>query len=325
MRIVLWIVLALGVLWGGYWFVGSATLDREVNAWFVAQGAGDRVVGREAVSVAGFPNRFDVTVTAPYVMDAASGWGWKAPFVQLFSMTWKPWHWIVVAAPTQEITTPSGRIITVTSDIRASLQLYPGLNLSLNEVVVDVSKLTFTADDWSMAAGGVELAAAADPSWKNGVRIGVRASDLTVDPAIAAQMPDLGAVIGDVYLDATVQLSMPVDRHLTPDAQVTAVHVAAARMSWGDLAISGKGTLNRAGDGRAEGEIALSITGWRRLPDALVALGALPVRMGPWAMRALNLLAAGGANPDMLEVPLVMKNGRMRLGALPLGAAPMLP
>ena len=165
MRIVLWIVLALGVLWGGYWFVGSATLDREVNAWFDAQSTGDRVVGREAVSVAGFPNRFDVTVTAPYVMDAATGWGWKAPFLQLFSMTWKPWHWIAVTAPTQEITSPSGRIITVTSDIRASLQLYPGLNLSLNEARVDVKKLTFTADDWSMAAGEVEFAAAADPSW----------------------------------------------------------------------------------------------------------------------------------------------------------------
>lgn len=325
MRIVLWIVLALGVLWGGYWFVGSATLDREVNAWFDAQSTGDRMVGREAVSVAGFPNRFDVTVTAPYVMDAATGWGWKAPFLQLFSMTWKPWHWIAVTAPTQEITSPSGRIITVTSDIRASLQLYPGLNLSLNEARVDVKKLTFTADDWSMAAGEVEFAAAADPSWKNGVRIGLRAQDLTLDPAVAAQVSDLGAVISDVHLDATVQLSMPVDRHLTPDAQVTSVHLAETHVTWGDLAISGKGTLNRAADGRAEGEIALSITGWRRLPDALVALGALPVRMGPWALRALNQLAAGGADPDMLEVPLVMKTGRMSLGAFPLGAAPMLP
>ena len=325
MRFLLWAVLGLGVLWGGYWVVGSRVWDREVNAWFDAQEASGRVIGREAVSVAGFPSRFDVTVTAPFVMDEATGWGWKAPFLQVFSMTWKPWHLIAVVAPTQEVTTPSGRVVTVTSDIRASLQMRPGLDLALDQMVVDAKKLSFTSEGWSMAAGRIELAAAADASRLNGVRLGVQADDLTLDPAIAALVPDLGPVISGVHLDATVQLSMPVDRHLTPEAEVTAVHLAEAHVTWGDLAVSGKGDVTRALDGRAEGEIALSIANWQALPDALVALGAMPDSMRPWVTRALRLLAAGASDPGLLEVPLTFKNGRMALGTLPLGAAPMLP
>ena len=325
MRFLLWLMLGLGVLWGGYWVVGSRALDREVNAWFATQAAGGLMIGRDAVSVAGFPNRFDVTVTAPFVMDEASGWGWSAPFVQVFSMTWKPWHMIAAVAPTQDVTTPLGRIVTVTSDIRASLKLRPGLDLALDQVIIDGKKLSFTSDGWSMAAGRIELAAAADATRLNGVRLGLQADDVTLDPAIAALVPDLGPVIKDTHLDATVQLSVPVDRHLTPAAQVTAVHLAEAYMTWGDLMISGKGDLVRAGDGRAEGEIALSIAGWQRLPDALSALGVLPDRVKPWVTRALTLLAAGLGEADRLEVPLTFKDGRMSLGALPLGPAPMLP
>ena len=325
MRFVLWFVLGLGVLWGGYWFVGSSAVDREVNAWFDAQAAAGRLIGRESVTVTGFPNRFDVTVTAPHVMDEASGWGWKAPFLQVFSMTWKPWHLIAAVAPMQEITTPSGRLITVTADIRGSLQLRPGLNLALDAVVVDAKKLSFASEGWRMTAGRIEIAAAADASRKNGVRLGVQADDLTLDPAIVALVPDLGPVIPDVHLDASVQLSMPLDRHLTRDAQVTAVHLAEAHVTWGDLTVSAKGDVTRAADGRAEGVIALSISQWQKLPDALVAVGAMPATLRPWVMRALRLLAASASDPSQLEVPLTFKNGRMALGALPVGAAPMLP
>lgn len=325
MRFLLWVVLGLGVLWGAYWFVGSSALDREVNAWFDTQAASGRLVGRDSVSVAGFPNRFDVTITAPYLVDEASGWGVKTPFLQLLSMTWKPWHVIAVLAPTQELTSPSGRVLSVISEVWASLQLRPGLDLALDQVVVDAKSITVTSDGLSMAAGRIELAAAADATRENGLRLGLQADDLTLDPSIAALVPDLGPVISDVHLDATVQLSRPVNRHLTPEAEVKAVHLSEARLAWGDLALSAKGDLTRDADGRAEGEIALSVAGWRQLPDALVALGAMPASMAPWVTRALTLLAAGASDPDQLEVPLTFAGGRMALGSLPLGAAPMLP
>jgi hypothetical protein len=325
MRLLLGLALGLAVLWGGYWIVGSRALDREVNAWFDMAEAEGRLVAREAVSVSGFPSRFDVTVTAPRLEDAATGWGWSTPFLQVFSMTWKPWHLIAVLAPTQEITTPGGRVIAVTSDIRASLRLRPGLDLALDQAVVDGKALSFTSEGWSMAAGRIELAAAGDATRQNGVRLGLQADDLTLDPALAALVPALGGVISDVHVDVSVQLSMPVDRHLTPEAQVTAVHLAEAHLVWGDLAVSGQGEVSRDADGRAKGEIALSVAHWQQLPEALVALGVMPGGMVPWVTRALSLLAAGATNPDRLEVPLTFANGRMALGALPLGPAPMLP
>jgi hypothetical protein len=328
MRLLLGFVLALGVLWGGYWFVGSSALDRQLNGWFDDQTRAGHDIGREALSVAGFPNRFDVTVTAPYAHDPVSGWGWKAPFVQVFSMTWKPWHVIAALPPEQTFTTPAGETMTLTSrQLRGSLLLHPGLALALDSAVLEGTDLALTGP--AGAKVGVQrlvLAAGGDPSWKNGLRLGLQATDLAPDPARLAGLTDLGPRVADTHLDATLQLSAPIDRHLgDAPVHVVALHLTEAHMTWGPLVVSAKGSLSKGMDGRAEGKIALTITDWARLPDALVALGVLPVRMEPLATRALTLLDEAAGKTDPLQVPLELKGGRMTLGALPLGAAPMLP
>jgi hypothetical protein len=269
-----------------------------------------------------------VTVTAPHAADADTGWAWKSPFLQVFSMTWKPWHLIAVLPPGQKITTPDGAHLTLDgTGMRGSLMLVPGLDLALHEAVVEGGALRLTSDrGWTIGAERVVLAAGADPSWANGLRLGVQATRLQPDPALTALVPDLGPVIEDLHLDATLQLTAPVDRHLADAPQgVTALHLNEAHVAWGPLLVSAKGNLTRAADGFAQGEIAINVAHWQRLPDALVASGLMPAKAKALVTRALTLLAAGAANPDQLVVPLVMKDGRMALGALPLGPAPILP
>ena len=106
MRALLWIVLAAAGVWSGYWWVGSGAIEREVTAWFKQQALAGMEAQNDSVIVRGFPNRFDLTVEGLSLADPATGLGWKAPFVQVFSMTWKPWHLIAAMSPGQQIVLP---------------------------------------------------------------------------------------------------------------------------------------------------------------------------------------------------------------------------
>lgn len=328
MRVLIAIVLAAMLGWGGYWFVGSAALDAKINAWFAAEEAAGADVGNSAVSIEGFPSRFDVTVNNPHARDPASGWGWKAPFVQVLSMTWKPWHLIAALPHEQEIDVPDGETLTLHSDrLMGSLLLHPGLALALNQAVLEGETLALSsAAGWRWTAKKLVMAAAEDKSWKNGLRLGWQATALAPDAAVAAQVPDLGPVISDSHVDATLQLTAPVDRKLAATgAHVTAVHLRDAHLSWGPLVVSARGDVARGADGRAEGTLAVTLVDWRRLPDALVALGLIEPSARAYAARALKVLGEAAGNPDTLELPLALKGGRMTLGHLPVGPAPMLP
>lgn len=328
MRLLLGSVLLAGVAWGGYWFVGARTLDTQIEAAFSRAAAEGRDIGKQSVSIEGFPNRFDVTVTGPHA--AQDGWAWSAPFVQVFSMTWKPWHLIAILPPEQDITTPDGTQLALTGvNLRGSLLLHPGLDLALNEAVLEGQSLSLGSG--AGVLGSIDrlvLAAGEDPSWKNGLRLGLQATNVTPDPDRLAPViaaTDLGPVIADSHLDMTLQLSAPVDRHLGPDTHVQAVHLSEAHVTWGKTVVSAKGEVTRDDQGLAEGKIALSVQHWQPIVPALQALGLLPEKYVPMASRALEAMAKAGGDSERIQLDVVMKDGQMRFGAIPLGPAPRLP
>ena len=114
MRALLGIVLAVAGLWAGYWWVGSSAVERGAVDWFAAQEAKGMVARNGGIAVSGFPNRFDLTVTAPELANPAQGIGWSAPFAQVFAMTWKPWH-IIAALPQEQTLRLPGQDVTITS------------------------------------------------------------------------------------------------------------------------------------------------------------------------------------------------------------------
>ena len=95
-------------------------------------------------------------------------------------------------------------------------------------------------------------------------------------------------------------------------------------MRWGDMVISANGEVSPAADGTAEVRIELRVQNWRELVPVLVAAGLVTAEVSPTVTRARELLSEQGANPDVLDIPLVMQSGRMTLGPLPLGPAPQM-
>lgn len=326
MRALLWVVLLVSGLWGGYWFVGARAVERGAEAAF-ASGKGLELT-RDSLTVQGFPNRFDLTVTAPSAYDPANGIGWSAPFLQVFSMTWKPWHLIAALPDTQTITLPDQTLTLTSSRMMASLMLHPGTDLALNETTIEVETPALTSDQgWAVSAAKSVFGTREDPSQKNTHRIGLEVKDIALDPAFAAKLTDaaLPAAVEEIHLDSFVSFSAPIDRHAGETGpKLTAIKVQDSRILWGDLQILLEGSLTAGADGLAEGALTFHVTNWRKLPPLLAALGAITPDFAPTLTRGLEVMAAAGNDPQVLDLVLKSANGRLNLGPFPLGPAPRL-
>lgn len=320
MRGILWVVLAVGILWAGYWFVGSNAVERAATDWFAKAAAQGIEATQDGISVAGFPNRFDLTVTQPQLLARATGWGWQAPFAQVFAMTWKPWHVIAALPNTQTVMTPDQTITLLSSKMQASLRLIPSPDLALAEAVIEGHDLQANSDKgWQMAAKTLVAAVA---SQKNDQHLGLDITDLAIDPAMA---PTLGGVVSTVHLDAVVSFTAPLDRHIAEtQPQMTTVTLANFHAVWGELTVAAAGKVIADADGFATGNVDFHFKHWRSIPPLLIAMGLVEPGFGKSITGGLEALAKSGPDPETLDLTLTFADGRMNFGPLPLGPAPRL-
>jgi hypothetical protein len=337
MRKLLFLLLAGSALWSGYWFVGSKAIREGAEAWFADAARQGLVAEKSALTVAGFPNRFDLTVEDLTLADPASGVRWEAPFAQVFAMTWKPWHIIAAFPPEQTVTLPDQAIRIGSEDLKASLRAKPSTELPLTEARLAGTSLTLASDQgWTLALGEFTLGLRDVPSLgPAGYELGFDLAPLTPDPAFltevnAVTIPDLPpsdlpataeSLWGSVYLT----FSAPLDRQ-AGDAKpyVTRVEVNQMNFAWGDFAASAKGLIQADDQGYAAGDLTVEVTNWNRLPALLVAADIITAEAAPTIARGMQALAAQSPDLSVLTLTLRMSEGRMSFGPFPLGPAPLM-
>ena len=329
MRALLVAVLIAAAAWSGYWFVGAQVMERAANGWFADQTARGLVAERADLTVAGFPNRFDMTVTSPRFEDPDSGFGWTAPFLQVFMMSWKPWH-IIAALPQEQTLRLPGQDVMITSTrLQASVVAVPGTDLALDRTTLIGDGVALQSSlGWTGSATSARIATRRAPDSATAHEIGVELTTITPDATFRMalqQGSDLPEVIDLLRIDAVADLTAPLDRHVQTNApQLAKLTLREGLMRWGDLVISASGDVAPNADGQAEGRIDIRIAEWRDLVPVLVAAGLVTTDAAPTVTRALELLAQQGDDPDILNLPLAFQQGRMSLGPLPLGPAPYL-
>lgn len=325
MRRLIWAVLAAAGLWGGYWFVGATVLERAARGWLASEAP--RVMAASA-DVAGFPNRFDLTLTDLRVGEAG-GVIWQAPFLQLFALSYKPWHLIAAFPPAQTVTLPDGTVLVVTADkLQASLVVTPTRAVALDRIVMAGSGLALRADGGpGVAMQTLRLATRLDPSRTDTHEIGLEVAGLRPDPGLFVAPPDRPLPEGEasLRLDALLGFSAPLDRFAAATRPVPVlIEIKQVRLVWGEIEMQASGHLSPDAAGLAEGQIDLVLAGWDSALALAVAAGAMrPGIATTWAELARRL-AEASPDPGRIDLPLVFANGRMRLGPLPLGPSPRL-
>lgn len=325
MRKLLIFVIALGVVYGGYWLIGSAAVERGAKAALAQVQADGWDLTYDSLVTRGFPSRFDTTLTNISLRDPGTGIGWQAPFFQLLALSYLPNRVIAIWPNDQTVIMP-GQTLQVTSDrLRASVAVGANTALTLTKATAETGPLTVVYFGWR-AAIDKGLVALRQAAGDNSYDVYADLTALTLPAALKSRLDpaaDLPAALSVVRADTTLTLDRPLDRHLEkgPPPALQTLVVKDLNLTWGKLTFRASGQIVADAQGRAEGRLDIRADDWRGLIALAVNAGLIDPGVAP-TVENMGTMITGGA--DMLDLPLTFSDGRMALGLLPLGAAPML-
>lgn len=325
MRKLFWLILLIAAAYGGYWFIGSHYARTGLEGALQQLKAEGRADYGE-VTVQGFPSRFDLTVSDPRLQSADGSAFWSAPFVQLFALSYRP-NALITVFPNEQTLGWRGQEATLaTDDMRASLTLATTTDLPLDHATLDAKGVRLATGLGGTLAADRVLLAARQKGAADQQEVVAVIDALSVDPGLKARF-DPGGVMPPsaetARVDATLGFDRPLDRGVVnAPARLQSVEDLKARFVWGpvDLALDGAFTVNAARD--AEGAVTVSARNWRKAVELLVQAGVIPADNRQRIELLLGNLAKQSADKDTLTLPLILGDGLVRFGPLPLAALP---
>lgn len=330
MRRLIVLILVVAGVWMGLWAAGSIAYEKGLKGWIEARRGEGWVADVAKLNVAGFPNRFDTTLTDLHMADPATGIAWSAPFVQFLSLAYKP-HQVIAVLPTTHVFSTPFQTMTISSEqARGSLFLEPSTALPLDRSVVVIRALDISSTlGWRVALDEARFAAEKTVATRNEYRIGAQLNGLA--PSAGARLVlDPGGLLPDtidtMHLDATLRFTDPWDRYAIEVArpQVTEIELDDLSARWGDVTFRAAGKLKVDAAGVPTGRISIKAVEWRRLLDMAIGSGLLADTFRPALERALELMASLEGPPNTLDAPLSFENGFISFGPIPLGSAPRI-
>lgn len=354
MRGLLAFMIGLAVLWCGYWYGGKVLIEREGRSFLAAESQGALSLRADDLTVAGFPYRWDTTLVRPTFAAQGGAYGYQADALRLFAMAWKPWHLIAALPARQELRLMGQDLTLEGQDIMASLRLRPASDLAFREARLSASALRLApvagfggAQGLGLEAGAwgaqsLSLAARAQAKTPEALfpyELGLDLREISLPPALLARLSQISdvaveglpstplpATIERLHLDAVVLLAGQIDRHLTGAEAFApkAIDLRGLGLSWGALSLSASGQIIPDAAGFASGRVEVVVQNWQVLPQILIGAEVINSRMAPLVVNLLSAMARDGGDANRLTIPLLLKDGQISFGPLPLGAAPRL-
>ena len=132
MRAVVWMLVLAGLLWCGYWAVGSVGVSRAVTGWLEDR-TNEAWQAEAGVAVAGFPRAFDLTLADVALADPETGLAWEAPEFRVSAPAWAPTQIQAAWPRVQTVASPYERIEVKTSAMWGRLTIAPTGDLTLQQ------------------------------------------------------------------------------------------------------------------------------------------------------------------------------------------------
>ena len=330
MRFLTGLVIAVALLWGGYWYVGSTGVERGLSAWFDARRAEGWVADYSDISTAGFPNRFDTTISNLELADPRTGLAWALPFFQILTLSYTPNH-IIVAFPGQQVIASPSERLTVESDLmRGSMVFQPKTALEVERTSFELDGLNISSSlGWSVALETGRFATRQSESKPLAHDLYFEASSLAPSEMLLGQIDPKGRlpeVLEGVKTDMSVTFDAPWDRTALERRRPQPEEIAIKSFSagWGEMTIQAAGTLTVDRQGWPTGKIDLRARNWKDMLRVAKDAGVIPAEIVPTLQNVLDILAGMTGNPETLDAPISFRSRTMFVGGLPVGPAPQL-
>ena len=328
--IVVALVASLG--WSIWWLIVSSAQETGLKAWLAGREDAGWVAQYSELSVAGFPNRVDTSLTDLELADPTSGWAWSAPMFQILSLSYQPNHVIAVWPQTQKVSTPNTMLDITSERMRGSLVFEADTDLALSRLRMELLDTRFEGQSRSSALASANLATEAvndgsAPDFAHAIGLDINA--LAIAPELLARWDRSGVLpqnLERAHFDLIAAFDAPWDRHAVEGRkpQLTALRVRDIDITWGALQLSAQGSVTVDAAGYPTGEINLRAVNWQDMVDVIAEFGALTPDMVRTIKRGLGLIARLSGSPKTIKVPLSFANAGMSIGPVPIGPAPRL-
>jgi hypothetical protein len=324
------LVIGLGA-YTAYWWIAAGKIAEAATAWRETARAQKIDAAWQGMRVAGYPFAFRLELSDVAVTDTASTPP-TALHAPLLTASISPWNFTNVwlgapqgvdgtlgpaTAPLARLSAESASGAIAMGDgggATAWLWLYQAKSESL------VSLGARAVDVWLTVPPG---AAATHQDAGLGVAVMVR------DLAPPAVPPGFASTIDDLGFGLTLRGNFPSG----PLRQAAAawrdsggtLELDHLLLRWGDMRISGSGTLALDGDLQPVGGFSGGVAGFDQLLTALVAAGRVKPGDARVARLALAMLAKAGPDgrPE-ISTSFTIQNGEMYLGPAKLGPTPRI-
>jgi hypothetical protein len=329
--------------WSGWWWVASTAQQAAVDGWLAERRAAGWAADASSVSVAGYPNRLDLTLTGLTLADPAAGWAWDVPRTQVNQLSYRPDQAIIVFPPRQVLSIPGATLAVTADDLRASAGLRPAARLGLRRAVLTGKGVALAASGSARSASGGDWTAAADhalialreaeaPEPGDGAHaydVSLSAQELRLPGPLRALL-GLGAALPEtarsLQIDATAGFAEALDLDALEGGgpRLTALRLRPSELIWGPLGLRAAGQVSVDPEGWPTGELSLRAENWRAALEAAINAGLMPRGTEDAVRGAMEVIAFLAARGEGLEASLRFENRRMYLGPVPIGAAPRL-
>jgi hypothetical protein len=326
MRRLTYLVLFLGLLYGGYWFIARTAFLSSVEDGLSQARDDGWTIAYDDLSVIGFPSRFDATLSDLRFATPDGSFIWEAPFFQALMLSYRP-NEVIAVWPARQTLSFSGIPHTLAArDLRASLAFDLSSALDLAAVTLESAPLLLSRDDgWSLGAERLLFALRDMPVAErpNSYDIYLDIDGLAPPEPLRAALDTDGALpatLGQSLIDLDIVTTAPLNlRPPSAPVRLQSLSVARAAMQWGSLQLGASGSISIDSRGIPDGRIDLTIRDWDRAISMAVALGWVEEGVAPTWRNIAATLADGG---EELTLPLAFRNGFMSIGPVPLGPAP---
>ena len=323
------IVVILGLLWSAYWYGAGFMIRRNLSGWLEQQAALGWQADVADMSTTGYPLEHVTTLTSPALADPGTGIAWSADWLDIASPALKPGTQALIFPSTPQRLSHLDQSVALTAqDMRADLILHTGKDMQLE-------KLSLTSGAWQITeendllASGDSLILSLDQG-ENPAEYHFTVDADTFTPGERMRRLMRPAANGSnsfdrLALDMSVTFDRPWDRTALELSrpQPALIDLKLAELQWGALRLKMAGTVTVA-NGVPTGNVTIQAENWQDMLDMARNTGAMPEAIAGTVETTLRLLSRASGNRDALDVELGLKDGRVYLGPLPIGPAPLL-
>ena len=306
LRLLLGFVFLLLAVHGAAWFWMTRQLGAGYAQWADAMRIQGWTVADGAPAASGWPLAADLVV--PALLLEGSGISWSSDAVRLRIAPFAPGTLQIRPEGVQRVRVAGLGELQAAAD--AMLALVPLKAPDTADLAATEVRVATPWGELTVAALGGRTTPFSATMWASGIGAPARS-----DAAAEASF------------EATLSEAVPLSRSTTRRARLWrdaggSLAVQQLALRWGELRVEGNGMVRLDGSLQPQAEASLRLTGYGTALRALGEAGVVSPSSAMAANAVLGLMARPSAG--MVDVPLVLSDGVVRMGQIPLLRLPLL-